>query len=264
MIRSRRAFCACCAGLAAWPLAARAAPAPGEAEGLPQAQELGLPDMERIGKSVWVARLAPGVWLHTTTGLIDGGFWYPANGLILEREGGSLMIDTTYEPEQALVLLDWSRTALNWPITGALATHFHRDRTGGIPGLQHRRITTLAPPLTCELAKTHTAPVPQPIEGFTGETHQLGEGCEVFFPGAGHTRDNVTAWLSDQKVLFGGCFLKSRTSPDLGNLQDAAVADWAASVTRLAAHYHEPRFVIPGHGTITGDPIDWTLKLLKV
>jgi hypothetical protein len=59
---------------------------------------------------------------------------------------------------------------------------------------------------------------------------ELGK-CESFFPGAGHTRDNLAVWLPQQRVLFGGCFLKSVT--------------------------------IPGHGTINGDPVGHTLAPLK-
>jgi len=252
------AACACCGLAAAWPPTARAA---GPA-GAPEALELGTSPMTRIADTVWVAELEPGLWLHTSTGLIDPGLYYPANGLVLERPGGALMIDTCTEHQQAEALLDWSRTALKAPIVAAVATHFHGDRTGGIAGLARRGVPTFAHPLTCELARRHSQHEPRPIAEFGGGLHAMGAGCELFFPGAGHTSDNIVAWLPRQRTLFGGCFLKSTTSKGLGNLQDADLGAWASSVRRVQARFPEARRVVPGHGTLAGDPLGWTLSLL--
>jgi glyoxylase-like metal-dependent hydrolase (beta-lactamase superfamily II) len=259
---SRRGFCACCAGLAAWPIAARAAETDPASEGLPPALELGEAGMTRIARTVWVKRIAPGLWLHTNTALIEGGFYFPANGLVLEREGGALLIDTCNEPEQAETLLAWSKKALARPITEAVATHFHLDRTGGIHGLEHHGVPTRAHPATVELTLVHSLPTPRPIDGFKDGAFPLGPDCELFFPGAGHTRDNIVAWLPRQSVLFGGCLLKSQTANGLGNVRDAVVGEWAATVRRVMAHYPQPRLVVPGHGTVHGDPLGHTLALV--
>jgi metallo-beta-lactamase class B len=140
---TRRSFlagsvCACCSCVPlSWSLAATSAASIGSrgSEGLPTLLELGVDPMRRIDQTVWVSRLAPGLWLHTTTAIIaEGeGVYFPANGLILEREGGSLLIDTGYLPAHAAALLKWSKQTLRHPITQAVATHFHRDRTGGPP-----------------------------------------------------------------------------------------------------------------------------------
>jgi glyoxylase-like metal-dependent hydrolase (beta-lactamase superfamily II) len=255
----RRGFCACCAGLLAAPFAAaRAAP---DADGSPQALELGLPDMQRIARDIWVARLAPGLWLHTTTDLIEPGIYYPANGLVLEREGGALLIDTGWSSQQARALTAWSRTALPRPITQAVGTHFHRDRIGGVVGLDTEGVTTLAHPLTCELAHSRGLAAPRPIHGFV-ESWRLGEDCELYFPGAGHTWDNIAVWLPLQQTLFGGCFLKSTTSRDLGNLADADIGEWRSSLLRVRDRHPARKTTVPGHGTLSGDAIAHTLGLL--
>ena len=233
-------------------------------EGLPTLLELGTDPMTRIGQTVWVSRLTPSLWLHTTTATTaEGkGVYSPANGLILDRKGGSLLVDTGYSPEQAEILLTWSKQTLRSPIRQAVATHFHRDRIGGIPALQAAGIPTVAHPLTLELARSHGVAVPTNAVEFVQGTARLSEDCELFFPGGGHTRDNIVAWFPHQRVLFGGCFLKSVTSVDLGNLHDAVLSDWAGSVQRVHARYAAPKIAIPGHGTITGDPVAHTLELL--
>jgi len=262
---TKRAFlsgCACCAAGAAFAATSAASTGTFGVNGLPTLLELGTDPMARIGASVWVAMIAPHVWLHTTTAIIPGGAVFPANGLILERTRGSLLIDTGYTPEQAELLWEWSKANLSSPIVVAVATHFHNDRTGGIEGLKKHHVHTFAYPLTCDLAAVHGMPVPEPIaemgEGFV----RFNEDCELFYPGAGHTRDNIVAWLPDQQVLFGGCLLKSTTSGGLGNTADSIIPDWAASIRAMQTRYPSAKITVPGHGTITGDPAEWTLGLL--
>lgn len=269
---TRRSFlagtvCACCSCV---PLirsfAATSAGSIGNlgSEGLPTLLELGVDTMKRISQTVWVSRLTPGLWLHTTSALIaEGeGVYFPANGLILERDNGSLLIDTGYVPEHAQSLLRWSQQSLRSPIRQAVATHFHRDRTGGIPALQAAGIPTVAHPLTLELARSHGAEVPTAAADFVQSAARLAADCELYFPGAGHTRDNIVVWLPHHRVLFGGCLLKSVTSADLGNLADAVLADWAGSVQRVQTRYPTAKIVIPGHGVTSGNPVAHTLALL--
>ncbi len=266
---TKRAFlaagaCACCMGVVGRSAAATSPASVGAfgGEGLPTLLELGADPMTRIGETVWVARIAPQLWLHTTTATIEGGYVFPANGLIVERPRGSLLIDTGYAPDQSDLLLQWSNINLASPISSAIATHFHRDRTGGIDSLRTHRIRTVAAPLTCALAQVHGLPAPDPIRKFGDAPYRLAADCELFFPGAGHTRDNIVAWLPKHQILFGGCFLKSVTSDSLGNMADADIPDWATSVHRAHAQYPLAKLTIPGHGSITGDPVAQTLALL--
>jgi len=260
---SRRAFiaCACCAPAAAGLTAVRAAAASTTTPpGLPEALELGLPDMTRLAPSLWVGRLADGVWLHTTTHRLQDGTAYPGNGLIVDLPGGALLLDC-WTPEQARALLSWAH-GRGQPITWSIATHFHGDRVGGVEALRALDVPTHAHPLTCRLARQAGLPEPAPLPGFTGSRFPIAPGVELFAPGAGHTRDNITVWLAASRVLFGGCLIKSITAPDLGYLADAVPAAWPASVRRLRAAYPDARVTVPGHGTVAGDPIAATLKLL--
>jgi glyoxylase-like metal-dependent hydrolase (beta-lactamase superfamily II) len=85
---------------------------------------------------------------------------------------------------------------------------------------------------------------------------------ELYFPGAGHTRDNIAVWLPRQRVLHGGCFLKSSTVGDLGYVRDADLGAWPASLRRLDAAYPARGIVVPGHGSIAGDAVTATARLL--
>jgi glyoxylase-like metal-dependent hydrolase (beta-lactamase superfamily II) len=186
---------------------------------------------------------------------------YPSNGLLIEDGGGSVVIDPGTHPDQAQVLLGWARDR-GHPVSLAISTHFHSDRTGGIPAVRAAGIRAVASPPTCDLARRSGQPVPEALTDFSGEL-AIRPGLTLFFPGAGHTRDNIVAWLPGPRVLFGGCLLKSSTNDNLGYVADAAMASWPGSVRSVRARFPDAGMVIPGHGTTGGDPIGRTLALLQ-
>ena len=77
-------------------------------------------------------------------------------------------------------------------------------------------------------------------------------GFELFYPGAGHTADNVVAYFPAAGVLFGGCLVKSDTATTVGNVADADVDAWPQTVARVRARYPEVDRVVPGHGAVSG------------
>jgi metallo-beta-lactamase class B len=252
---TRCAFIGAVAGFAALPALASAA------TGDPQALEIAMPGMRRVSDTLWLGQLSPNVWIHTTTRVLDGVGYYPANGAIVVTPNGAVLIDTGWSASYARAILDaWERMKLP-PVTQAVATHFHTDRTGGIDELTRRGVPTYGNPLTIGLAQDNGFPVPRPLHDV--EKHRVNLGAvEVFYPGAGHTLDNVVVWVPGDAVLFGGCLVKSTTAPDLGNLDDANVPAWPATM-RVLARTYAPRHVIPGHGTIAGDSLAHTAALAK-
>ena len=86
----------------------------------------------------------------------------------------------------------------------------------------------------------------------------------VSYLGAGHTTDNVVAWLPQEKVLFAGCLVKSLSSTSLGNTQDGDLDAYPSTLQRVRAAYPDARVVIPGHGQWGGpELIDHTLDLCR-
>lgn len=196
-----------------------------------------------VAEDIHVRRLAPGVWLHTTLAGADFNH-YPANGLLIEDGEGSLLVDMGWNPRHAEQLLAWARDTLHRPVRAAVVTHFHADRTGGVPALTARGIPVYGLEQTARLAKGRHLPVPPDT---VSESQQLGP-VEVFFPGAGHAPDNLVVWHRDSGVLFGGCFIKDGAAKDLGNVEDADVAAWPTSLERTRQRFPDMRVVVPGHG----------------
>ncbi|MCP3098348.1 subclass B1 metallo-beta-lactamase [Myxococcus sp. K15C18031901] len=198
----------------------------------------------QLAEDVTVRGIAPGVWLHQTTA--DAGRFgrVSANGLFIEDGEETILVDTGWNATHGALLLTWARETLHRPVRVAVSTHFHEDRTGGIPALAAQGIPVHALELTAKLSAEHAFPVPG--QTFT-DSLTLGP-VALFFPGAGHARDNVVVWHEKSGVLFGGCFVKDAEAKDLGNLSDADVAAWPASLDRARQRYPEARVVIPGHG----------------
>jgi len=215
-----------------------------------------MPHMRRISTTVWLGQLTPNVWIHTTTHVLDGVGYYPANGAIVIEGDESLLIDTGWSGADATAILaEWVR--LRKPrISRALVTHFHYDRTGGIGALSTRGIPANGNPQTIGLALDNGYPVPRPLHDVERTRQRLGT-VEVFYPGAGHTIDNIVAWIPSDRVLFGGCLVKSTTAPDLGNVADGDLTAYPATIRRVADTY-TPQHVIPGHGTVAGDSLAHT------
>ncbi|WP_426748375.1 subclass B1 metallo-beta-lactamase [Myxococcus faecalis] len=212
-----------------------------------------------LAKDITVRRIAPGVWMHTTLSDEDFGF-VPANGLIVEDGDGSLLVDTGWNQQQAEQLVDWAASSLGKPVRAAVATHFHDDRTAGIPVLVARGIPVHGLEDTVRIAGERGKPVPS--RAFT-EVATLGP-LELFFPGAGHAPDNIVVVHRDSQVLFGGCFVKDAAAKDLGNLGDAVVSEWPASLERVQARYPDTRIIVPGHGAPGGpELLNHTRALLR-
>lgn len=207
-------------------------------------------EVRQLAPDVRVSRLAPGLWVHTTTATL-GRALIPANGMLLETSDGSVLFDTGWNDAQAEVLMAWARDVLRRPVRRAVVSHYHEDRLGGIGALRRAGVDVRGSELTRELARQAGTAAPDPIVGLEVEP-QRAAGYEVRYPGPGHTRDNVVIWFPAQQAIFGGCLVKSDTATTVGNVRDADVAAWPRTVATLRAAYPAVRLVVPGHGRVSG------------
>ena len=210
-----------------------------------------------------VEALAPGVWLHTSqapSGPFQGA---AANGLLAQIEGGLLLVDTAWTDEQTEALLGWVKTGPRLPIQMAVLTHAHPDRMGGLGALRTAGIPAGALDLTVTKAKQSGA---APDVLFTAGQQLLRDprGFELFYPGAGHTADNIVVWLPGPRVLFGGCLVKEAAASGLGNVAEADLSSWPRAVQAVILRYPAAAMVVPGHGAVGSlAALGHTLELLR-
>jgi metallo-beta-lactamase class B len=209
-----------------------------------------------LGDGVSVRPLLPGVWLHVTSH--DG---IAANGLLVDTTGGAILVDSGWDDAQAERLFAFA-AGRGHPVSDVIVSHSHADRLGGAGAALRRGLPVMALARTVE----HAAARPQPLALAALRSPATlvrgGVRLELFFPGAGHSDDNAVVWLPDAQLLYAGCFAKSSAAGDLGNLADADLAAWPASLAAVRARYPAPALVVPGHGPVGGDALGRTEALL--
>lgn len=206
-------------------------------------------------------QIAPSVWIHTSYKDLGSGIPFPSNGLLVRTGSELLLIDTAWTDTQTREVLAWAESELGIRVTQAIVTHAHDDKMGGIGTLHDRGISTVASELTNRLAPQHDLkPARRSLD--LAEPMEVAPGIEAFYPGAGHTTDNIVIYLSDVGVLFGGCLIRPADTSSLGYTADADLDHWAAAVEAVRDRYGEAKIVVPSHGA-PGDPslLDHTIDL---
>nr|4UBQ_A Chain A, Beta-lactamase [Acinetobacter baumannii] len=197
-----------------------------------------LPDLK-------IEKLEEGVYVHTSFEEVNGWGVVSKHGLVVLVNTDAYLIDTPFTATDTEKLVNWF-VERGYKIKGTISSHFHSDSTGGIEWLNSQSIPTYASELTNELLKKDGKV--QAKNSFSGVSYWLVKNkIEVFYPGPGHTQDNVVVWLPEKKILFGGCFVK----PDgLGNLGDANLEAWPKSAKILMSKYVKAKLVVSSHSEI--------------
>jgi metallo-beta-lactamase class B len=199
-----------------------------------------------VAPDIAVNPVAEGVWVHTTTRAADG---VASNGLLVKTRDGLLMVDTPWTPDQTKRLLDWAAANLGQRVTYVVSTHSHEDRAGGLAALDG--IPAAALDLTVEKLKAAGGPVPQVL--LRSEAKKLEDalrGFVAFYPGPGHTVDNIVVYLPASRILFGGCLVKDEKATGLGYTGEADLAHWPKAVAAVEERFAQATIVVPGHGPV--------------
>lgn len=206
--------------------------------------------------------LTDDVYLHTSYKWLEGVGYYPSNGLILVDNDQAFIVDTPWLKEDTVRLVEWLEDS-GLTLQGSISTHFHDDRSSGISYLNELGVDTYAATQTNELLAS-IGSATATIE-FSATPYFLGDDqLEAYYPGAGHSKDNIVVWLPQSRILFGGCLVRSLNTQSMGNTADGSVPDWAQSVLRAKERYSAAQYVVPGHGEV-GDQelLDHTIRLAK-
>ena len=173
----------------------------------------------------------------------------PANGLYLVTNRGVVLFDTPWDTTQFQPLLDSIKLKHHKHVVLCIATHFHSDRTAGLEYYRQQGIKTYTTVLTDELSKKNDK---KRAEFLIAKDTVFNVGqysFETYYPGQGHTADNIVIWFKKEKILYGGCLIKSADDDDLGFLGDANEAAYASTIKNVQKKYPQPKFVIVGHGS---------------
>ncbi len=214
--------------------------------------------------TVTLTEIQPHVWVHTTIGEFNG-VPVPSNGLLMETSKGLLLVDSSWDDSLTGELMDMISQHFKKPVKNAIITHSHQDRIGGIKTLKERGVHVYTTPQTAKLGVENGYEAPDRLLNPVLTHLRFGNvKVEAYYPGKGHTEDNITVYFPQYKLLVGGCLIKSQEAKDLGNVEDADVQAWPVSVQNVIDRYSQARTVVPGHGNIGGTGLLYhTIELLE-
>ena len=192
------------------------------------------------------SKLTDHLYIYTTHKLFSGTP-FPSNSMYMVTADGIVLIDTPWDEAQFQPLLDSIEARHNKKVLMCIATHFHDDRTAGLTYYQSKGIPTYTSKLTYDLSREKGEGLAEHY--FVNDTvfRAGGKTIEVFYPGEGHTKDNVVVWFKEDKVLYGGCLVKSTKNNSLGNIADANIPAWSSTIQNVIDRFPKPAYVVPGH-----------------
>lgn len=200
--------------------------------------------------SLKISHLTGDFYVFTTFNYYKGNR-IPANGMYLVTNTGVVLFDSPWDTTQFQPLLDSIRIRHDKSVVLCIATHFHEDRTGGLEYYKQQGIKTYTTIQTDELSRRRGM---KRAEFLIHRDTVINAGqyaFQTFYPGKGHAPDNIVVWFEKEKVLYGGCLIKSVEDNTLGNLSDASINDYSTTIKNVQRKCKKPKYIITGHN-------DWT------
>ena len=170
-----------------------------------------------------------------------------ANGVYLVTKKGVVLFDTPWDTTQFQPLLDSIYSRHQKKVIMAFATHWHSDKTAGLEYYKQLGIKTYTTQFTDELSKKNNAKraafLLSKDTSFIIDQYQF----ETYYPGEGHTQDNIVIWFPKEKILLGGCLIKGAKDKNLGFLGDGNTNEYAHTLLKVQQKYPNPKFIITTH-----------------
>ncbi|MEZ5015488.1 MAG: subclass B1 metallo-beta-lactamase [Flavipsychrobacter sp.] len=217
--------------------------------------------------SIKITPIDSNILLYTSYGDVGTYKNIDANAVIVVSGEDAILFDTPWDDYQTEELITYIEDRLHKHIKLCIITHAHVDRIGGIETIHKHNIPTYCYQLTAIEAPKHKHPIPK-YSFYNNDTSFVCGSIKVvaYYPGAGHTIDNIILYIPSKKFLYGGCFIKSGLSKSIGNTADADIKAWSNSVLNAKRHFklHGDEMIIPGHGSWESKTaIENTLSLIK-
>jgi len=193
-----------------------------------------------------ISHLTGDFYIYTTYNAYEGS-QLPANGMYLLTKNGVVLFDTPWDTTQFQPLLDSIKTKHNKNVILCIATHWHSDRTEGLEYYKQQGIKTYTTILTDELSKKNNKKRAEFLMSKDTVFNIAPYSFEIYYPGEGHTADNIIVWFSKEKILYGGCLIKGADADDLGFLGDANIEQYETTLKRVEKKCPDPEFIIVSH-----------------
>ena len=216
-----------------------------------------------VSPTLSIVQITPNVFQHISYLETQEYGKVPCNGMIYFSNNEAIVFDTPTSDASSKELISWVQNEMDAELKAVVISHFHVDCLGGLKAFHDNNILSYANDLTINLAQKDGAELPK--KSFQSEQKLTLNDSQIIntFFGRGHTYDNVVSYIPAEKVLFGGCLVKS-VGAKKGNLTDADTLNWSSTIKKIKKAYPEVKFVVPGHGkTGSAELLDYTIDLFK-
>lgn len=174
-----------------------------------------------------------------------------ANAMYLVTKEGVVLFDTPWDTAQFQNLLDSIAARHHQKVIMCIATHFHEDRSGGLEYYRAKGIKTFTTRKTDSISKIKGMKRAEYLIDKDTTFHIGQYTFQTIYPGEGHTWDNIVIWFPVERILYGGCLIKSASATSLGNLSEANINAYAQTIRNVQSRCRNPKYIITGHD-------DWT------
>jgi len=206
----------------------------------------------KVNDDIELISLAEGFYMHTTISESPSSGRHSANGLLVIRNGKAFMIDSPVTNETTRKLIRHLSDSMNVQLVLFTGGHYHEDCIGGIEATKEAGAKTFLSSMTREKCIQFNLPLPDTTYDKNYFFSFEGIPVECRLVGGGHTADNSIVYFPEQDIMFGGCLVKNNSSTNLGNLNDAVVDQWKATIEKILELYPSVKLIVPGHGAFGG------------
>ena len=193
-----------------------------------------------------VTHLSGDFYIYTTYNSYENSR-VPANGMYLVTNSGVVLFDTPWDTTQFQPLLDSIKLKHSKPVVLCIATHWHSDRTEGLEYYKQQGIKTYTTTLTDELSKKNNKKRAEFLMTKDTVFNIEQYSFETYYPGEGHTSDNIIVWFKKEKILYGGCLIKGADAENLGFLGDANKTAYYSTLKNVQKKCPQPNVIIISH-----------------
>jgi metallo-beta-lactamase class B len=210
-----------------------------------------------------ISHLTENFYIYTTYNTYNESIT-PAHGMYLVSDSGVVLFDTPWDSTQFQALLDSIDTRHHKSVSLCIAAHWHSDRTAGLEYYKQKGIKTYTTQFTDELAKKNDHKRAEFLMKNDTIFHFDQYTFETYYPGQGHTLDNIIIWFTKEKILYGGCLIKGGTAVNLGFLGDANKKEYYNTLKKVEKKCPNPNYIVISHSD-WNDPnsLKRSIKLAK-
>lgn len=210
-----------------------------------------------------ISHLTGDFYIYTTYNTYEGSK-IPANGMYLVTSNGVVLFDTPWDTTQFQPLLDSIQLKHKKNVTICIATHWHSDRTEGLKYYKNKGVKTYTTILTDELSKKNDKKRAEYLIEKDTVFNIERYAFETYYPGQGHTADNIVIWFEKEKILYGGCLIKGADAENLGYLGDANVNEYYTTLKKVEEKCSAPKYIIISHSDWNNlNSLKHSIKLAK-